>query len=199
MPIKMDIDIDLADRSKLLSLLDHISASRKNNNDFEKHNTGVYFQNIPYDPETNMASIDYKAAEEIGYMKFDFLNNSIYNKVKNLEHLDELVKREPFWQLLEIEEFVENLAHLHGHYYLLKKFKPQNIDELAAFIALIRPGKKHLQNRSKKEIMTKIWDKNDPEIPEGEYIFKKSHSYAYALSIIVQMNIITEELEKEVL
>ncbi len=198
MPIKMDIDIDMKNRQDILQLVDHIIASRKIKDNNEKHNTGVYFQNIPHDPETNISTIDFREAEQLGYMKFDFLNNSLYQNIKNPEHLNKLVEKEPIWVLLEVKEFVNKLAHLHNNYELLKKFKPQNINELAAFIALIRPGKKHLQNKSKEEIMKRIWDKSDSDISDGEYTFKKSHSYAYALSIIVQMNSIIEELEQTV-
>jgi DNA polymerase III alpha subunit len=55
------------------------------------------------------------------------------------------------------------------------------------FLAMIRPGKKHLIGKTWKEIGETIWDK-----VEGEYSFKKSHSIAYAHLVVVHMNIINE-------
>lgn len=191
MRLNMDIDIDVPNRDEILSILPHTPASSiRDTGILEKHNSGVYFQNIPIDPETDYSSIDYKDAEELGYMKFDFLNNTIYKEVRDPEHLDKLVEKEPMWELFETEEIVKQLHHLHNHSTLTSKFKPKNLDELAALIALIRPAKKYLQDKSKIEIMEKIWIQED----EG-YAFKKSHSYAYALSIIVQLNLMVESLE----
>ena len=47
MKINFDVDIDMADRDKFLKLVEHIPASIKRDGEFEKHNTGVYFQPIP--------------------------------------------------------------------------------------------------------------------------------------------------------
>ena len=187
----MDIDIDVPDREQILSILPHIPASIINGENIRRHNVGVYFQSITQDPETGLSSIDYKDAEELGYMKFDFINNTIYKGVQSPEHLDELCNREPPWELLEDVDFVKHLAHIHDYHKLSKDFKPKNLEELAALIALIRPGKRYLQDKDKDEVMRKIW------LPEtsGEYTFKKSHSLAYALSIVVQMNLIVEEIQ----
>ena len=69
-----DIDLDLPDRKKVLDIMNHIPASIQN----KKHNTGVYFQNIPYDPINEISSIDYREAEKRGYFKIDLLNVNIY-------------------------------------------------------------------------------------------------------------------------
>ena len=50
MKINFDVDIDMADRDKFLKLVDVIPASIKRDGEFEKHNTGVYFQPIPNFP-----------------------------------------------------------------------------------------------------------------------------------------------------
>jgi hypothetical protein len=71
--IRCDIDIDLADRNQILEITKNISAARIEKAQFKKHNTGVYFQKIPYNPITNTASIDYETAEDRGYFKLDFL------------------------------------------------------------------------------------------------------------------------------
>ena len=194
MRLNMDIDIDVPNRDKILEILPHIPASSFRDGKIEKHNVGVYFQNIPLDPETGYASIGYKEAEKIGYMKFDFLNNSIYEKVRDPNHLDELLTREPIWELLEDPGFVGQLHHLHDYPHLVTKFKPKGVEELAALIALIRPGKKHLQRLPKDQIMKKIWLKEEDE----GYTFKKSHAIAYGLSLLVQINLLIEEAENAI-
>jgi len=63
---------------------------------------------------------------------------------------------------------------------------------LAMFLALIRPGKRHLIGSSWAEISKTIWDKGD----DG-YVFKKSHSLAYSHLVVVHMNLLCEQ-EKEI-
>jgi DNA polymerase III alpha subunit len=57
------------------------------------------------------------------------------------------------------------------------------------FLAMIRPGKKHLIGLSWSEVSKTIWDKD-----EGTYSFKKSHAVAYAHLVVVHMNLLTDEL-----
>ena len=64
MKINFDVDIDMADRDKFLELVDNIPASIKRDGEFEKHNTGVYFQPIPSFPLEEFSTIDHKDAEE---------------------------------------------------------------------------------------------------------------------------------------
>ena len=47
-----DVDIDFADRTILLDKLKHRIAKLDTD---KKHNTGVYFTEVPHDPATNMA------------------------------------------------------------------------------------------------------------------------------------------------
>ena len=89
-----DIDIDLKDRDNVLDVFKHVPATI---NDEKKHNTGVYFNNIPINPLTGYSSIDYKEAEERGYFKLDLLNVGIYENVKSEEHLIGLMNKEPMW------------------------------------------------------------------------------------------------------
>jgi hypothetical protein len=187
--MKTDIDIDFHDRTKALGALPHIPALMVNNGVAQRHNTGIYFQNIPKDPLTNLASIPYKEAEDMGYFKIDFINNSVYEGVKDAEHLQQLVDTEPEWSLLADAEFVSLLVHIHGHFDIVNTIKPKSVDDLAVVLALIRPGKRHLLNESRATIDAEIW--NPPT--DGSYFFKKSHSYAYAVSIVMQMNLLTEQ------
>lgn len=185
-----DIDIDFADRNLALNIVRHVKAARRENNELIPHNTGVYLQSIPNDPVNNLAGIDYKEAEERGYFKLDFLNVNIYSKVKNEEHLNQLMETEPLWDLLEQDDFTDLLFHINGHGSLMRQMKPRSIEELAMCLSLIRPGKRHLAGRTWTEIGETIWKK--PE--NGEYYFKKAHAMAYAMAIAVQMNLICEEL-----
>jgi len=183
-----DIDIDFADRTKVLEIVRNIPAAMESNGISKKHNTGVYCHAIPYNPLTGMSTIEYKEAEERGYFKIDFLNVSMYSGVKDETHLKQLMETEPLWDLLEQDDFTNLLFHINGYGDLLRKLKPRSIVELAACLALIRPGKRHLQDKIWTEIMMEIWTKPT----SGEYHFKKAHAVAYAHAIVVQMNLICE-------
>jgi hypothetical protein len=192
MKFTSDIDIDFGNRDLILDQIKYVSASIRTNSDIRKHNTGIYVTDIPYDPINGMASIDYNEAEKRGYMKLDFLNVSIYKMIRDENHLLELM-REPNWQLLQDQSFVENLIHLGNHYNVLCSMpEPVNsIPRLAMFLAVIRPGKRHLIGKSWKEISESIWDKS-----EDGYHFKHSHSCAYAHLVVVHMNILCEQERK---
>ena len=185
-----DIDIDFADRTKALVLFDHVVAAIEDNGTYKKHNTGVYCTSIPYNPITGLSTIDYKQAEDRGYFKIDFLNVGVYEGVKNKEHLKKLLETEPLWDLLLADEFTQNLFHVNGHGSILRQSKPRSIEELAAVLAMIRPAKRYLIGKDWTTIMTEVWTK--PET--GDYYFKKSHATAYAVAIVVQMNLICEQI-----
>jgi DNA polymerase III alpha subunit len=185
-----DIDIDFADRKLALDKIKHIVASIEENGTFKKHNTGIYCTSIPYNPITKLSTINYKEAEDRGYFKLDFLNVSVYEKVKNRAHLTKLMETEPLWDLLLEDDFVNNLFHVNGHGSILRQMKPGSIEQLAAVLAMIRPAKRYLIGKDWDLVMTEIWTK--PE--NDEYYFKKAHAVAYAHVIVVQMNLICEEL-----
>ena len=191
MKFNSDIDIDFGDRDLLLDKIKHIPASMRKVEPIRKHNTGVYVTEIPYDPVNEMASLDYNEAEERGYFKLDLLNVHIYNKVRDEKHLIELM-REPSWSKLNDPVFVEKLIHLSNHYNSLRKMpEPVNsIPRLAMFLAAIRPAKKHLIGQSWAEVAKHIWEKDDTV-----YTFKKSHSLAYAMLVVVHMNLLEEETD----
>jgi DNA polymerase III alpha subunit len=191
-----DIDIDFADRKQILEIIKHIPASIESNGIFKKHNTGVYCHSIPYNPLTNTASIEYKAAEERGYFKIDFLNVSAYQGVKNEEHLVHLLNTEPLWELLEEKDVCNQLFHVNGYHNLLSELKPKSILDLAKVLAMIRPGKKHLIPICKEQgfqaIDDEIWTKT-----EDAYFFKKAHSISYASVVAVQLNLLCERISYE--
>jgi DNA polymerase III alpha subunit len=189
-----DIDIDFADRTKVLDLIKHVPATIKDaNGTFKKHNTGVYCTAIPDNPLTGMANIDYKEAELRGYIKIDFLNVNVYKDLKDEAHLVKLMETEPLWDLLEQDEFTNLLFHVNGHGSILRQMKPKSVTELAAVLAVIRPAKRYLIGKDWKEVLDEVWVK-----PVGdEYYFKKAHAVAYAMAIVVQMNLICESISYE--
>ena len=193
-----DIDIDFKDRIQALEKINFIQACTYDR--FRKrHNTGVYFQNIPHDID-KLSTIPYKQAEEQGYFKIDFLNVSVYSCVRDETHLQSLMDTEPVWDILKDRGLVEKEYHINGqvqtlfqlsnNWWVLEKHSPENIHQLAQVLALIRPAKNYLVGSSWKVIEKEIW-----EIPKSGYFWKKSHAYAYATLIKVQMNLIVEALE----
>jgi hypothetical protein len=183
-----DIDIDFADRNKILDIIKHVPATILDKGVSKKHNTGVYSSSIPVNPLTGTASLDYREAEKRGYFKIDFLNVNIYQGVKNEEHLVALLNQEPLWDLLEQDEFTNLLFHVNGHGAILRTMKPKSIEELAAVLAIIRPAKRYLIGKDWSLVKSEVWLK--PE--NDEYYFKKAHAIAYAAAIVVQMNLICE-------
>ena len=181
-----DIDIDFADRNEILGRLKHRVAKLENG---KKHNTGVYVTEIPHNPVDGLSTIDYETAEDRGYFKLDFLNVNIYEKIKDEEHLRELMNKEPTWELLEEKDFCDLVFHVSGHHTLIKKLKPKNKEQLAAVLAIIRPAKRHLQDSNWEDIFKEVWIK-----PKEGYYFKKAHAVAYAHAIVVHMNLICEEV-----
>ena len=183
-----DIDIDFLDREKALTLFKHTVASRKEDAKLVKHNTGIYLHEVPVDPITGLCSVPYDEAEDNGYFKIDFLNVGIYKGVRDEEHLVHLMNQEPLWDLLVQDEFVNLLFHLNGHGDILRKTCPTSVEQLSAILAMIRPAKRYLIGKDWTTIMTEVWTKPKND----EYYFKKSHATAYAVAIVVQMNLICE-------
>jgi len=188
MKFQSDIDIDFADRTKILNILPHTSASIIRDDTLSKHNTGVYFTEIPQDPFTGYASIDYEQAEDLGYFKLDFLNVNLYSQVESEQHLIALMQQEPDWAKLYEREFCEQLIHVGNHYDTLIKMPEavNTIPRMAMFISLIRPAKRHLIGKTWREVAETVWQR--PE--DDSYYFKKSHAVAYATLVAVNMNLL---------
>lgn len=184
-----DVDIDFKDRDAALQDLLHIPASRVEKGDLKKHIVGVYFQSIPTDPLTGLASIPYDVAEQRGYFKLDFLNLGVYKGVRDEAHLDKLVQQEPMWEMLEDQLIVDQLFHLADHYDIVSAYKPRSIYQLAMVLALIRPGKRYLQGLEWSLVEADIWSATDND----EYTFKKAHAVSYAHVVVVQMNLLLEQ------
>jgi hypothetical protein len=186
-----DLDVDMSQKTRdtIIKKLYHIPASKINDKGINPHGVGVYFCNIPYDRLTGLASLDYKHAEEdLGYIKIDFLHNSIYDSFDDRQQLFNVMEQEPNWNLLYKKDVVEQLPHINNYFTLLNQLpKIDSVDKLAMFIAIIRPAKKYLisevTNNGWDSIIDKIWIKEDTG-----YMYKKSHAVAYALSITVAMS-----------
>lgn len=188
----MDIDIDVAPKFKASNVFDAIPASIVEAGELKKHLVGLYFQNIPVDPETGVSAIPYKEAERMGFFKVDMLNLNILNNFESKKEIRELLKIEPDWTLLEDEEVVKKLFHLSKHFSVVSRVKPTSVEELADCLALIRPNKiklvdKYIRNRinTRKELYVK-YDASD---------LRRSHAIPYALLIILQLHLIESGLE----
>ena len=193
MKFQSDIDIDLGDRTQALAHLQHVPASILRDGKLTKHNSGIYVTDIPVDPFTGQAAIDYQAAEARGYVKLDLLNVSLYTQIKSEEHLQHLMDTEPAWEKLYDPEFFAKLIHVGSHYDLLLKCPEavNSIPRMAMFLALIRPGKRHLIGKTWKEVAATVWEKTENDV----YFFKKSHSISYAHLVVVNMNLLTQPSE----
>lgn len=184
-----DIDLDFADRTQLLSLIEVMSARQITQGKVRKHTSGIYPTDIPYDPINQCAAIDYETAANRGYFKIDLLNVSVYQLIKSQQHYDELLAKDPPWSRLWADpEWAKQVIHIGNYTDLLSKMKPDTVPRMAAFIAIIRPGKSHLQNCSWSEVFQSVWDGDSSK----GFIFKKSHSISYATLVALHMNILSE-------
>ena len=184
---QFDIDIDFGDREAVLKLIQHTPAAILRDGAMIKHNTGVYVNPIPSDPFTGYSTIDYETAEDMGYVKLDLLNVHVYSQIRDEEHLDELIRREPLWEMLRHREFVEQLIHLGNHFDTVQKHFPDTLEKLAMILAVIRPAKRHLIGKTWREVNADVWTK-----PSEGYFFKKAHAFGYAQLVWVHMNLLCE-------
>lgn len=185
-----DLDIDVANRNQILKYLKHIPASKISTNGINPHGVGVYFCDVPTDIISGLCSIDYKKAEEeYGYVKVDLLHNTELDSFKSRKEMLNILNKEPNWDMLYDEKIVKTLPHINSYYNLLLELpRIQSIIELAYFISIIRPGKKHLMDVVKKNdnwccIKDIIWEKEN-----NGYMYKKSHAISYATMIILSLN-----------
>lgn len=186
-----DIDIDTASSFDPTKIFPWKRACLVKDGTLAQHPCGVYPQQIPVDPVTGFAAIPYNEAEELGYMKLDFLHLSVYDLMKSRKEIEDLLKIEPDWTLMQLPSTYPKLFQLGNHGELGLKIKPQNIDELADVLALIRPGKRQLiplYMKSKEMARQMLWARDD----DDGYSFKKAHAYGYALVIWLQLHLIDQ-------
>jgi len=179
-----DIDIDVPNRDAVLALIQHTVARQSNG---RRHNSGIYVTEIPRDPVTGCAAIDYETAEARGYFKIDLLNMSVYNLVRGPEHYEQMLAQDPPWSRLWTNpEWAGQLVHIGNYTELLRSMKPDSIPRMAAFISVIRPGKAHLQNLSWPQVFESVWD---GDLSRG-YSFKQAHAVGYAALVALHMNLL---------
>ena len=183
-----DVDIDFADRTRILELIKHTPARQEHNSEVRRHNSGVYVTDIPTDPLNNCASIDYREAEQRGYFKIDFLNQSVYELVQDPAHYNCMLAKETNWKLLEDSSFCQKVVHIGNYASLVAEMKPDSIQRMAAFIAVIRPGKAHLQRQPWSTVFDSVWDGDNSR----GFVFKKSHSISYAKLVALHINLLEE-------
>lgn len=187
-----DIDIDLPTSFKPESIFPTWSKASiydANNQSVKPHPCGVYPQKMAKDPISRLAAIPYNIAEELGYIKLDFLHLAIYDKFSSRQEIVELLELEPDWTLMMAPSVVSKLFQLANHFETVSKIKPKSTEELADVIALIRPGKKSLIGlylKDRESCRRLLYAKGDSE----EFSFKKSHAISYALVIQLQLHLI---------
>jgi len=185
----VDIDIDLKPDFELSSAFPLWKrAAVFKNSQLTPHPCGAYPQDIGQDPITKLAAIPYSIAEDLGFMKLDFLHLNVYKHFSSHDEVCQLVNLEPNWSLLLIPSVVEKLFQLSRHGDVLARVKPKSVDELADVIALIRPGKRSLLDAyliNKETTKRILYTKGS-----GEYAFKRSHACAYSMVIILQLHLI---------
>lgn len=189
MKFTSDIDIDFPNRDAALEHLRHHPAGIIRDGRLIRHNTGIYATKIPTDPFTGVASIDHHDAEQRGYVKLDFLNVSLYQRVRDETHLTELIRQEPEWDRLYEPEFCGQLIHIGNHYDTLIKMPEavNSIPRMAMFLSVIRPAKRHLIGQPWADVAKTVWDRP----ADDGYYFKKAHAVSYAHLVVVNMNLLT--------
>ena len=127
--------------------------------------------------------------QDRGYFKIDFLNVNVYSNIKDNEHYEQLLNATPPWEKLLDKNFCSKIIHISNHWNDIVKMKPDSVARMAMFLALIRPGKKHLIGKTWKEIGETIWEQT-----EDGYSYKKAHAVSYAKLVALHMNIIDQDL-----
>lgn len=187
----MDVDIDVAPSFKAEHHFPSwVRASVLRDGKLTAHPVGVYPQAMAKDPVTHLAAIPYDVAEDLGYLKVDLLHVNVYQHFKDRAEIEDLLKKEPDWSYLQVPSTWPKLFQLAKHGELLQKVKPRSVEELADCMALIRPGKKDLLGLYLKEremCRRALYAQDD----EG-YQFKKSHSLAYSLVVVLQLHLIEQ-------
>lgn len=179
---KFDVDIDV---NKNVERSDYGKRVPIVNLDKQKmlpHPSGIVIDDIPIDPESGYVPFDYKSLEDVGVIKVDILNNHSYDIFESKAELLDYQNRldEVDWGWFEDKSFTEQLPHLKGNFHYIDHIRPKSVEELAALLALIRPGKMHLID---------TYALTDAQLykrpTNGKMYMKKSHAIAYAVMICV--------------
>ena len=182
-----DIDIDVADRDKLIKLVNGVPAM------IAKDGKRTLIQ-VCISMRCHMIlllDLQQWITSKQKMKAFLRLMCLMWDCIKRLnprQQLDELLAMEPMWELLEHKEVVEQLFHILKHFEVVQRMKPRSLEQLAAVLGIIRPAKRHLLGKDWNVVMEDIWVK-----PQGDaYFFKKAHAHAYAQAIILQLNMLAK-------
>ena len=179
-----DIDIDLSPSSTQPFNWVRASMVDQKTGGITPHPVGWHPQELPI--HKDVCAIPHKAAEDLGFLKVDFLPNAVYATAQSHEQVCRLAETEPRWPLLEDQSVVQTLFQLGAHADYVLKAKPRSVSDLAELIAIIRPAKAHLKElylTDRNAARALLWTKEP-----GTYGYKKSSATAYALAICVQLN-----------
>ena len=185
----MDIDIDTrSDFDPINIFTQWVKASNIVNNKMVPHPVGIYPQFVPFNPLNNLCSIPYNV-EINNRFKIDFLHLNVYNFFTSRDEIKQLLLYEPNYELMLSPKIAKQLFQLGESFDIIEKIKPKNVDDLADTIAIIRPGKigllsKYLSHKTKYRHLLFKQGESDT------FGYKKSHAYAYALVIKLQLHLI---------
>jgi DNA polymerase III alpha subunit len=182
-----DVDIDFSNKFDP-TIFGWTRASVVKNGELTPHPCGYYPQSIPVDDVTKLSAIPYEAAEEVGFMKIDFLHVNVYNHFKSRDEILELLEIEPDWTQMMNPRVQAKLFQLSKHGDVIDLLKPKSILEVADILALIRPGKRGLikvYKENPEAVRNLLYRKG-----KDGYTFKKSHAIAYAMIIVLQLHLI---------
>ncbi len=188
-----DVDIEVADRDNVAKLFPTAAvASQIAREQLVRHNSGLYFQDIPRHPISDLAVFPYKEAEQLHFYKIDLLScPNPYDGITSMKELRELLAQPIDWSWFTDAVFVSTLFHMNGEVHLpggasdkllmgevVAYYRPQSIIDLAVLIAVKLPVKKHLIGEPFDVIKEQIWIKET-----GGAQFKRSHATAYSLVV----------------
>jgi len=188
----MDIDIDVPTSIDVRKLFPTaVVASMFQRGDLAKHPCGHYFENVPVDPLTGLSAIPYERAEELGFMKIDFLHMSFLDEFVDKADVLKYANQEPDWSLLREREVVEGLFQLRNSWEYLDRIRPTCVQTLADTIAIIRPAKRillldYLKNPESTRV--RLYKRS----ADDKTSFRRSHAIAYAHVVVMQLNKISE-------
>lgn len=190
----MDIDIDVPTKFIPSSLLpESVTASMVRGGKMIPHPCGVYLQTMPV--ANGIAAIPYGVAPSYGFFKIDFLSLSLLDCFSSKSEMRMLMKEPINWNMLQNPNIVSTLFQLHRHYDLLSRVRPTSVLELADCVALIRPAKKHLidayiglSQQQRDAMRHHIYEPD----PQGRPQYKKAHAVAYALTITLQLRMLSK-------
>lgn len=184
----MDIDIDIKPDTDVQKLFPSaIRSSMIEKDKIKPHLVGWHFQNVPVDKVTGLCAIPYDFSEDFHYFKIDMLHLTLLEYFDDKEQMRKLLRIQPDWKLLKREDVVSKLFHLSKHYETVSEIAPTSIEELADVLALIRPNKRSLipkYKRDKKAARLELYQKRDPSD------LRKSHAIPYAMLIVLQLHLI---------